>query len=481
MPLVAGVDSSTQACTIVLRDADDGTIVGTAEAPHPPAHPPASEQEPRAWWSALVEAAGRLPGRDVAAINVDGQGHGLVALDAADEVIRPAKLWNDTTTSAEASELVERIGALAWASRTGIVPVSAITVSKLLWLRRHEPHHFARLRTILLPPDYLTFRLSGRHATDRSEGTGTGYLDVHTGEWALDLLALVDADTDWAPMLPDVLGPAEAAGPLAAKAARALGLPEGALVGPGANDQPVCALALGITGDDVLVSLGTSGTVSVRHDRSVADPTGAVTGVADAAGTYRPLVCTINATRVTDFASRLLQVDYAALSDLALVAPGDAERPLLVPFLEGERTPNRPAASGSLLGLRTATTRESVARAAFEGVLLSLLEGLDRLGALGVPTTGRVVLTGGGAASPAYRQLLADLIGRPVHVSDLEETSASGAAVAAAAVLHGVEVDRIVEAWAPPLREVAVPRAAQSVDEVRERYRRLAGMEALDG
>lgn len=263
-------------------------------------------------------------------------------------------------------------------------------------------------------------------------------------------------------MLPDVLGPAEAAGRVTRAAAEALGMPADMLIGPGANDQPVCALALGITSDDVLVSLGTSGTVSVRHPRSVADPTGAVTGVADAAGRYRPLVCTINATRVTDFAARLLQVDYPTLSELALAAPSDADRPILVPFLEGERTPNRPFASGSLLGLRTATTRESMARAAFEGVLCSLLEGLDRLGALGVPTSGRVVLTGGGAASPAYRRLTADLIGRPVHVSDMEETSASGAAVGPAAVLHGVEVDRVVEAWAPALPEVASPHGAAS-------------------
>ena len=480
MPLVAGVDSSTQACTVVLRDADDGTIVGSAEAPHPLAAPPCSEQAPSAWWDAFTLAAERLDLEDVASIAVDGQGHGLVALDSSAVVIRPAKLWNDTTSSAEARELVARLGAEAWARRTGIVPVAAITISKLLWLRRHEPDAFARLATVLLPPDYLGYRLTGRFVTDRSEGAGTGYLDAATSTWDLELLGLVDDAVDWSSMLPQVHGPSQAAGAVTSEASRASGLRTGTLVGPGANDQPVAALALGITGNDVLLSLGTSGTISARSRVPVSDPSGTVTGVADAAGAYRPIVCTLNATRVTDAFARLLGVDFDALASLALAGPSRPDRPVLVPFLEGERTPDRPRATGTLAGLHADMTREQLARAAHEGVLCSLLEGLDRLRALGVRADGRLVLTGGGSASPAYRQLLADLSGRPVHVADLGETSASGVAVQAAAVLHGLEVDEIVEAWAPPLREVAAPRQDQGVDEVRARYRHLASMEELD-
>lgn len=481
MPLVAGVDSSTQACTIVLRDADDGRIVASAEAPHPLARPPISEQPPTAWWTALIEAAGQLDLHDVAAISVDGQGHGLVPLDAARRVIRPAKLWNDTTSSAESAELIERLGRDAWARRTGIVPVPAITITKLLWLRRHEPANFARLATVLLPPDYLTYRLTDSFVTDRSAGSGTGYLDAASSTWDPSLLALVDDIVAWLPRLPLILGPQEAAGAVTADAAAATGIRPGTIVGPGANDQPVCALALGIVDGDVLISLGTSGTVSARSRIPVADPSGAVTGVADAAGAYRPLVCTLNATRVTDTIGRLLSADHEGLAALALAAPPDSDRPILVPYLDGERTPDRPRARGVLAGLRTDATREQIARAAFEGVLCGLLDGLDAIHSLGVPIEGRLVLTGGGAASPAYRQLLADLAGRPVHVSELEETSASGAAVQAAAVLHGRPVDEVAAAWAPPLRVVSEPRQGQAADAVRARYGRLASMEELDG
>ncbi len=453
-----------------------------AEAPHPPAEPPVSEQPPAAWWSALQTAARNLELHDVAALNVDGQGHGLVVLDAEYEVIRPAKLWSDTTSADEAQELVDRLGPDEWVRRTGIVPLSAITISKLLWLKGREPVAFARVTKVLVPPDYLTWRLTGAFVTDRSAAAGTGYMNVDTSEWDLELLALVDADRDWSTMLPRIAGPVEAAGRVTEMASGATGFPTGALVGPGANDQPVSALALGIVGADAIVSLGTSGTVSVRTSSPVMDPTGAVTCVADAAGAYRPLVCTLNATKVTDAFGQLLDVDYDELAELALSAPSeDAERPILVPYLDGERTPNRPDASGVLSGLRPGTSRAQVARAAFEGVLLGLLEGLDALHASGVPTGGRIVLTGGGAASPAYRQLLADLSGEPVYVSDLDETSAAGAAVQAAAMIQGRSVDEVTAAWAPELRRVAIPRLDQAVDHVRARYRHLVALEGLDG
>ena len=411
MPLVAGIDSSTQACTIVLRDADDGRIVGWSEEPHPPVTPPASEQDPRDWWNALCVAASQLDLRDVVAVSVDGQGHGLVALDAVHEVIRPAKLWNDTTSSAEADELVARLGRAEWARRTGIVPVSAITVAKLLWLARHEPANFARLATILLPPDYLTHRLTGGLTTDRSEGSGTGYFAAATSTWDLDVLALVDDQVDWRSRLPRILGPIDCAGIVTRDACEATGLPIGIPVGPGANDQPVNALALGTVDGDVIVSLGTSGAVSARSLVPVVDPSGAVDGVADAAGAYMPVVPTLNATRVTEAFARLLGVDYGELAALALAAPPAGDRPVLVPYLDGERTPDRPDARGILAGMRTDVTPSQVARAAFEGVLCGLLDGLDILQSLGVRADGRLVLTGGGARSPAYRQLLADLGG----------------------------------------------------------------------
>ncbi len=480
MPLVAGIDSSTQACTIVLRDADDGRVVATAEAPHPPSSPPVSEQAPEAWWEALLVAAGQLDLRDVVAVSIDGQGHGLVVLDADGRVLRPAKLWNDLTATAEARQLVGLLGAEGWARRTGIVPTSAITIAKVLWLKQHEPWVLDKASMLLLPPSYLTYRLTGTYMTDRSEGAGTGYMGAATSAWDLDILALVDDRQDWASMLPLVGGPVDVAGTITSEAARASGFPEGIVVGPGANDQPVAALALGVVGDDVIISLGTSGTVSARSAVPLADPSGAVQSVADAAGAYRPLVCTQNATRVTDVFARLLGLDYARLAELALEAPGDENRPILLPYLEGERTPDRPDATGVLAGLGTGTTQGQIARAAFEGVLMGLLEGLERLRAVGTPADGQLILTGGGAHSPAYRQFLADLASAPVFVADLKETSATGAAVQAAAIHHRVPIEDVATAWAPRLHQVGEPRAGQEVQALRARYRDLVEIDRLD-
>jgi xylulokinase len=278
-----------------------------------------------------------------------------------------------------------------------------------------------------------------------------------------------------------VVGPDEAAGHVVARAAGELGLPVGAVVGPGCNDQPPAALAFGAAVADVIVSLGTSGTVFTRSVRPTADPTGAVTGVCDAAGGFLPLVCTLNAAKVTDAFARLLGVDHHELARLALAAPPDPDRPVLVPYLDGERTPNRPLARGALAGLRSDLTQEGIARAAFEGVVCGLLDGLDALKAAGARTDGRLIVTGGGARSPAYRQLLADLFERPVFQSDIDETAAAGAAVQAAAVLRGRPVTEIAEAWAPPLRQVAAPRPGQGGAALRRRYGRLARLEELDG
>ncbi|MBA3416073.1 MAG: xylulokinase [Chloroflexia bacterium] len=485
MPLVAGIDSSTQSCTVVLRDADTGEVRGTASAPHPRTTPPRSEQHPDAWWQALMDAFAAVGDGagvgEVAAIGIGGQGHGLVALDAAGVVIRPAKLWNDTTSTAEARQLVAELGRAEWARRAGSVPVAAFTITKLLWLRRHEPGGFRRLRRVALPHDWLNLRLTGRQATDRSEASGTGYFSPASGHYDLGLLGLVDPERDWAGALSEVVPPDEAVGEVRPEVAAGLGLGRGVLVAPGANDNPASALAYGLRPGDTVVSLGTSGTVFAPHDEPVADPSGAVNGNADATGAFLPLVCTLNATKVTDFAARLLGVDHAALGALALAAPADPDRPVLQAFLDGERVPERPAARGILAGLRSDSSREEVARAAFEGVLLGLHDGLLALECLGVRTDGRLLATGGGARSPAYRQFLADIFDRPVHYVDLGDAAALGAAAQAAAILRGVTVAEVAAAWAPATEVVAEPRPGQAIEEVRARYRRLLAAEDLDG
>jgi xylulokinase len=495
MPVVAGVDSSTQSCTVLLRDADDGRIVGHATAPHPRTTPPVSEQDPAAWWAALGRsfgsALGSAPhpalgsaaapaGGDLAALSVDGQAHGLVALDAAGTVIRPAKLWNDTTSSGEARDLVARLGAGTWARRTGSVPVGAHTITKLLWLARHEPESFRRLGSVLNPHDWLNYRLTGAPATDRGEASGTGYFSPAESAWQADLLTLVDEATDWAALLPVLLGPAEPAGEVTAAAAADLGVRGGIPVGPGTADNMAAALGLGVGTGDVVISLGTSGTVYAPHPLPTADTSGAVNGNADATGGFLPLVCTLNAAKVTDAFARLLGVDHDRLATLALAAPAPPDRPVLAAFLDGERVPDRPGATGLLAGLRSDLAREQLARAAYEGVLAGLAMGLAALVRVGVDVGGRLLLTGGAARSPAYRQLAADLLGRPVHVVALAETAAAGAAVQAAAVLHGAPVAEVAKSWAPPAPVVAEPRAGQSADEFLDRYRRLAAWDALD-
>ena len=475
MGLIAGVDSSTQSTKVVLHDEDDFAVVGSGSAPHPTTSPPVSEQDPQAWWVALEQALGRAldeagAGMDaVRAISVAAQCHGLVALDSAAAVLRPAKLWNDTTSSPEMSSLLERMPATEWVRRTGSVPTAAFTVSKLAWLRDHEPEQFGRLATVLLPHDWLTFRLTGGRVTDRSEASGTGYFDADRNAYDHEILGLIDPDLDWAPLLPTVLGPQTAAGTVTAAAAAALGLRRDTVVGPGAGDQHASALGLGIRPSDVVVVLGTSGVVFTTSTEPTHDPTGMVDGVADAAGGYLPLVSTLNAAKVTDTFTRLLGVDHNEFAELALAAHPDGT-PTLAAFLDGERTPNLPAATGTLTGIRTATTRAQVARAAIEGVLFGLLRGRDALMAAGADTGGRLVVAGGASRSAAYRQLLADLTGERVHVSRTREAVADGAALQALACLHGCDVRAVRDAWAAPLEPDVVPRAGAASAGTYERY-----------
>ncbi|MGY1706884.1 xylulokinase [Geodermatophilus sp. SYSU D00697] len=465
--VVVGVDSSTQSCKAEVRDVETGALLGTGAAPHHPAFPPCSEQDPQDWWtaastairSALASAGSR--GGDVAALSVAGQCHGLVALDGADRVLRPAKLWNDTTSTPHLRRLRSVIDDGTWARRVGSVPTAAFTVGKLAWLAAEEPHHFAALRRVLLPHDYLTHRLTGRYVTDRSEASGTAYFDAVRGEYALEVLAAVAPRADWPDLLPEVLGPSQPAGTVLPEVAEQLGLAPTTLVGAGGGDQHAAALGLGMRSGDVLYVLGTSGVVAASSPRPVHDPSGLVDGVADMTGGWLPLVSTLNAARVTDAFARLLGVGHAELARLALAAPA-ATGPVLVAYLDGERKPDRPEAHGVLAGITSATTREDVARAAFEGVLLGLVDGQEHLRTCGVDVDGRVLAAGGGARSPAYTQLLADLTGRPVEVADegdAGEATARGACVQAAAVATGTDVTEVRDAWRPDAQVRAVPRA----------------------
>ena len=480
MPLVLGVDSSTQSTKVEVRDADDGRLVAQGRAAHPPvaSRPPRSEQEPEAWWDALVLAVGQTGVRDIAALSVAGQQHGMVVLDAAGAVLRPAKLWNDTESAPEAEAMVKQFGAERWARAAGSVPVAALTITKLAWLARHEPNVMARVGRVLLPHDYLTYRLTGRYVTDRGDASGTGYWSPAEERWRPDLLERTlgpPADGTWLERLPEVLGPQDASDWMTASVHDVLGLRGRPLCGPGTGDNMAAALGVGLQVGDVALSLGTSGTVYSVGLEPTADRTGAVSGFADATGRYLPLVCTLNATQVTDATARMVGADAAELDELALSARAGAGGVTMLPYFAGERTPNRPAATGVVSGLRPDVSRADFARAAYEGVVFGLLDGLDALRreAVGPAPHGRTILVGGGARSPAYRRIVADLSGLPITIADGDEHVAMGACVQAAAVLHGRPSEEVAAAWGLGEGDVVEPDPYVDREALRARYARL--------
>lgn len=428
--LVAGVDSSTQSCKVLVCDAETGEVVRQGRA----SHPDGTEIHPRAWWAAYESATsdGLLDG--VSAISVGGQQHGMVTLDDADDVVRPALLWNDTRSAQAALDLIDEFGgAQRWADEVGVVPVASFTVTKLRWMARTEPGLLARTRTCVLPHDWLTGQILKqgnsfeRWTSDRGDASGTGYWSATSNAYLPELL---DLAVGRSLEVPDVLGPTEAAGRT----------DTGMVVGPGTGDNMGAALGLGLRPRDAVISLGTSGTAFARHDAPIADPGGAVASFADATGGFLPLLATLNAARVLTAGASMLGVDLAELDRLALAAEPGAGGLTLLPYLDGERTPNLPTATGTLSGLtRANATPENLARAVVEGMLTNLAEALDSLRAQRVGVD-RVLLIGGASASAAVRAMAADLFGVPVHVPVSGEYVALGAARQAAATLLGSDL-----------------------------------------
>jgi xylulokinase len=448
MPLVAGVDSSTQSTKVEVRDLDSGEVVATGRAAHPPTEPPRSEQHPDAWWEAMVAAFAAVGpvAAEIAAISVAAQQHGLVLLGADGCALRPAKLWNDTESAPQAARLVAALGPERWAAACGSVPVASFTITKLAWVVEHEPDLVGSVAAVRLPHDELTWRLCGAHVTDRGDASGGGWYDPQAGRYRDDLLALVGGRDDWVDLLPRVADPVELVGAVHPEAATALGVPAGTPVGPGTGDNMAAALGLGLAPGDLALSLGTSGVVCAVSPTPTHDATGAVAGFCDATGGHLPLVCTLNATKVTDTVARWLGLDRDGFAAAALGAPAGADGVVLVPYFDGERTPDLPDATGTFTGLRNTTTAADLARAAHEGVVRGLLHGVEALASAGAPVHGRLHLTGGGARSPAFRRIVADLHRATIRVPATDETVATGACVQAAMVL-GHRPDDVAEAW----------------------------------
>ena len=452
---VAGIDCSTQATKVLIVDPDTGEVVATGRAPHTvTGEDGARETDPLTWWSALshaLAATGRAA--DVGAIAIGGQQHGLVTLDVSGAPVRPAMLWNDTRSAAEAAALTERLGAERWAMLTGLRPVASFTVSKWAWLRRNEPGAVARTAAIRLPHDYITERLAGHGVTDRGDASGTGWWAPSTGEYVDDVLGLAEVDLDRS-LLPAILRPTESAGTVTAAAAAELGLPGGAVVGAGTGDNMAAALGLGLRVGQAALSLGTSGTVFAVSERPIADPTGVVAGFADASGRFLPLAATLNCTLAVDRVAGWLGLDREDVLPSGSV--------VVLPFLDGERTPDVPGASGTITGLRHESTRQQVLMATYEGAVASLLGALESIEALtgaSDPET-PIVLVGGGARGAAWQEVVGRLSGRPLLIPDAEELVALGAAVQACATWRGESPADVAARWGTASGTVVEPRPA---------------------
>lgn len=435
MALIAGVDTSTQSCKVVILDADTGAVVREGRA----SHPIGTEVHPDFWWKALKDAMAAAGGfDDVAAVAIGGQQHGMVVLNAAGEVIRPALLWNDTRSAGQADELVKQFGADYLAVNTGSLPVASFTSTKLLWLKQNEPANAEHVAAIALPHDWLSWRLAGYGpagdselgpvldalATDASEASGTGYFNPVTGKYLPEILEYCLGKV---PVLPRVIAPTDVAHTTTS----------GILIGAGAGDNAAAGAGVQAKPGDVVVSLGTSGTVFSVSNTATNDRTGTIAGFASATGEFLPLVCTLNAARVIDSIAGLLKVDFEELGELALLAEPGADGVVLIPYFEGERTPNLPDAKASINGLSLKNnTRSNLARAAIEGMLCGLADGLAALLDAGVAAK-RIILVGGAAGNKAVQEIAAEVFGLDILIPRPGEYVAHGAAAQAASLVLG--------------------------------------------
>ncbi|MEU4144507.1 xylulokinase [Streptomyces parvulus] len=436
-PLVVGVDTSTQSTKALVVDAATGRVVASGQAPHTVSSGAGRESDPRQWWEALGEALRQCgdAAREAAAVSIGGQQHGLVTLDAQGEPVRPAMLWNDVRSAPQARRLIEELGGpKSWAERTGSVPSASFTVTKWAWLAEHEPDAARAARAVRLPHDYLTERLTGEGTTDRGDASGTGWWASGTEAYDEDILARVGLDPL---LLPRVVRPGEVAGTV--RDGQGLPFTKGTLVAAGTGDNAAAALGLGLRPGVPVMSLGTSGTVYAVSRRRPADPSGTVAGFADARGDWLPLACTLNCTLAVDRVATLLGLDREA------VEPGTEVT--LLPFLDGERTPNLPNSSGLLHGLRHDTTAGQLLQSAYDGAVHSLLNALDLVLDADADPSAPLLLIGGGARGGAWQETVRRLSGRAVQIPDAKELVALGAAAQAAGLLTGEDAAAVARRW----------------------------------
>ena len=438
--LVIGIDSGTQSTKVLVVDAKSGKVLGSSQAGYdlipelPPGH---KEQHPADWIAATTKAIkgalkeAKASSTEVKAIGVSGQQHGFVPLDKDGQVIRPAKLWCDTSTAPECDEIMGKLGGFkATIKKQGLAVLPGFTAPKILWLKNHEPKNFAKLAMVLLPHDYLNYWLTGQAVMEYGDASGTALLDVRKRQWCEATLKAID--NDLIEKLPPLISSDQPAGSLQASTAKALGLSTDVLVSAGGGDNMMGAIGTGNTRQGVITaSFGTSGTIYACSEKPVVDPKGEIAAFCDSTNRWLPLLCTMNVTVATELLRHDFKMDVKTFDAQVAKAKPGALGLMLLPYLEGERTPNVPDGTGVYLGVRAQTfNTECFARATMEGVTLGMNYGLNRLAELGVKPT-QIRATGGGAKSKIWRQIMADVFNAQVVTLAVSEGAAYGAALQA--------------------------------------------------
>ena len=457
--ITLGIDCGTQSLKTVALDGDSGQILASASKPYglieglPAGH---AEQDPQIWWDALRETVGKVLSdlgsrkSEVGGIGISGQQHGFVPLDANHQVIRPAKLWCDTSTTAQCDEIRAKLGGrektIALAGND-ILP--GFTAPKILWLKQNEPANFAKLAHVALPHDFLNLRLTGILRMEFGDASGTALLDVRTRQWSKEVCAAIDENL--ISKLPPVGSSTEPVGKLLPALATAWGLSGDVIISAGGGDNMMAAIGTGnIRPGTVTASLGTSGTIFACAPQPVIDPQGEIAAFCDSADHWMPLLCTMNVTVATEAFRNLFGWDHDRMNKEISDVPAGADGLIFLPYLQGERTPNLPEGCGVLHGMNTSNlTPAHMARAAMEGVTLGMAYGLRRMESLGLKPS-EIRLTGGGSKSPAWRQILADIFGYPVVTMQSAEGAALGAAIQAlAAATPNESLEKLSDRCAP--------------------------------
>jgi xylulokinase len=446
--IALGIDSGTQSTKTIALDVATGQVLASAQKGYglieglPPGH---MEQDPQEWVDAVdttvreVLTALGARKQEVAAIGVSGQQHGFVPLDAQGNVIRPAKLWCDTSTVEQCRQFEAEFGGtdeLIKISGNGMLP--GYTAPKILWLKQNEPQHYKALETVLLPHDYLNYHLTGERSMEFGDASGTGLMDVRTKEWSKPLIEFIDPEL--AATLPPIASSRRAIGLLRDSLRLAWGLERSPVISAGGGDNMMGAIGTGnVQPGVVTVSLGTSGTIFAHSAEPIVDEEGEVAAFCDSTDRWMPLVCTMNVTVATEQTRKLFGWSHEEMERQILTTPAGAGGLLFLPYLNGERTPNLPAGTGMFHGLTTTTmTPAYMARAVMEGVTLGLAYGLNRFRSLGIRPT-EIRLTGGGSNSSVWRQICADVFGVPTVCLASAEGAALGAAIQAAYACHSAQ------------------------------------------